>query len=145
MSFSNTFETQLLNHIFANADIANVGDAAGLQNSVADGNLYIALHTADPGEAGNATTSEATYTGYARKPVSRTNGWTVSGNQVSNAGEILFDECTAGTNTITHASIVKELSGASDIIASFALNASLAVATGVTPKFSAGQITGTID
>jgi hypothetical protein len=66
MSASNAFETDILLLVFNNTDIANIGDAAGLQNSVAAGSLYVALHTADPGEAGNQSTSETTYTGYAR-------------------------------------------------------------------------------
>jgi hypothetical protein len=37
----------------------------------ANTDLYLALHTADPGEAGNQTTSEATYTSYARVTVAR--------------------------------------------------------------------------
>ena len=63
MSASNSFETSLLQHILQNADIANIGDATGLRGSTTAGNLYIALHTADPGEAGNQGTSEANYTG----------------------------------------------------------------------------------
>jgi len=35
MSKGNTFENELLLHIFQNADIADIGDAGGLQNSVA--------------------------------------------------------------------------------------------------------------
>ena len=66
MSMSNASETALLNLLFNNTDWANVGDAAGLQNSATAGSFYVALHTADPGDAGNQTTSEASYTGYAR-------------------------------------------------------------------------------
>jgi len=53
MSASNAFETSLLGLIFTNVDAANVGDAAGLQNSAAAGVFWIGLHTADPGEAGD--------------------------------------------------------------------------------------------
>ena len=45
-------------------------------------NLFWALHTADPGEAGAQNTSEATYTGYARIAVSRdVAGLIIAGNQ----------------------------------------------------------------
>ena len=71
MSKSNTFENDLLKLIFNNVDIADIGDAGGLQNSAAAGSLYVALHTADPGEAGNATTNETAYTNYARVAVGR--------------------------------------------------------------------------
>lgn len=116
-SFSNDIENQILLLFFNNTDIANIGDAAGLQNSVTAGNFYIALHTADPGEAGKQNTSEAAYTGYARTPVARSGaGWTVAGNQVSNAAAISFPAATGGSETETHFSIGKEISGATDII-----------------------------
>lgn len=47
---------------FNNTDWAVVGDAAGLQNSAAAGSLYLSLHTASPGEAGDQSTSEISYT-----------------------------------------------------------------------------------
>ena len=62
MSKSNTFENEFLLHLLQNADISNVGDATGLRGSSTAGSLYVGLHTADPGEAGDQTTSEATYT-----------------------------------------------------------------------------------
>lgn len=144
---SNTFETELLNHIFNNSAVANVGDATGLRGSTTAGSLYIALHTADPGEAGSATTSEATYTSYARQAVARSaGGFTVSGNSVSNAAAVTFPACTGGSNTITHFSVVKESSGASVIIVSGALASSLAVSSGVnTPQFAIGALTATAD
>lgn len=146
MSKSNTFENELLLLIFNNTDIANVGDAAGLQNSATAGSLYVALHTADPGEAGTATTSEATYTSYARVAVARSGaGWTVSGNAVSNAAAINFPACTGGSNTITYFSVVKETSGASVILYSGALTASLAVSSGITPSFAIGELDITED
>lgn len=92
-SFANSLENDFLLHYFQNADIANVGDAAGLQNSATAGSLYVSLHTADPGEAGSQTTSECAYTNYARVAVARSaGGWTVSSNQVSNAAAITFPE-----------------------------------------------------
>ncbi len=91
MTATNAFETALLDLYFNNTDHANVGDAAGLQNSATAGSFYISLHTGDPGEAGSQTTSEASYTGYARVAVARTSGgWTVSGNNASNTAIINF-------------------------------------------------------
>ena len=58
MSKSNSFETSLLQHIFNNTAIANVGDATGLPASATAGSLWVSLHTADPGEAGTQSTSE---------------------------------------------------------------------------------------
>lgn len=76
--FESTFLVNLLKLVFQNVDHADIGDAAGLQNSAGAGNVYVALHTADPA-GGNQSTSEATYTGYGnRVPVVRSAlGWTV--------------------------------------------------------------------
>lgn len=146
MSKSNAFENELLLLIFNNTDIANIGDAAGLQNSAAAGSLFVALHTADPGEGGTQATSEATYTGYARVGVARSGaGWTVSGNGVTNAAAVTFGECTAGTNTITHFSVGKETSGSTAILYSDALTAPLAVSALITPEFAAGALDITED
>ena len=91
MSKSNTFENDLLALIFNNTDIADIGDAGGLQNSATAGSLYVALHTADPGEAGTAATNESAYGSYARQAVARTSGgWTVSGNSATNTALIQF-------------------------------------------------------
>jgi len=139
MSKSNTFESELLALIFNNTDIADIGDAGGLQNSATAGSLYVALHTADPGEAGTAATNETTYTDYARVAVARTSGgWTVSGNTVTNTAQITFPQCGATGATITHASITTASSGASKILYSGALSSSLAVANQITPFFAAG-------
>src|SRR3990167_4863877 len=103
MSKGNTFENELLLHIFQNADIPDIGDAAGLQNSLAAGSLYVSLHTADPGEAGSQPTSETAYTNYVRQAVARSAaGWTVAANQGSNAAAITFPACGITGATITH-------------------------------------------
>ena len=146
MSMSNASETNLLLLLFNNTDWANVGDAAGLQNSAAAGSFYVALHTADPGDAGNQSTNEVSYTGYARVAVARTvGGWTVSGNQVSNTATVQFGECTAGSATATHFSVGLLTSGAGDILYSGALSASRSISSGITPLFNAGALQGTID
>jgi hypothetical protein len=146
MSKGNTFENDLLLLVFNNVDIADIGDASGLQNSATAGSLYIALHTGDPGEAGNATTNECAYGSYARVGVARTGaGWTVSGNQVSNTALVQFPECTSGSETITHVSITTASSGATKILYSGALSASRAVSSGIQPQFAAGALTVTED
>src|SRR5574342_681075 len=133
MAKSNTFENDLLLLIFNNADIALIGDAAGIQNSATAGSLYVSLHTADPGEAGAQNTNETTYTGYARVAVARSGaGWTVSANAVANAAAITFGQCTSGTPTITHFGVGTDSSGAGKLLYSGALTASLAVSPGIT-------------
>lgn len=114
MSKGNTFENDLLKLIFTAVAIANLADNASASPLV---NLFVALHTADPGEAGDQTTNEATYTGYARASVARTaGGWTVSTNSVVNAAIVNFPACTGGSNTLTHWSVGVASSGASKIL-----------------------------
>ena len=141
MSMTNAFETDLLELLFQNTALANVGDASGLQPSSAAGNMYISLHTGDPGEAGDQTTSECDYTSYARVAVARSgSGWTVSGNNVSNAAAVTFPQCTGGTNTATHFGIGFAASGAGSLYMSGALDSSLAISNGINPEFAIGEL-----
>lgn len=146
MSMSNTSETKLLQLLFQNDAWELVGDASGLQPSATAGSFYVALHTADPGEAGDQTTNEVSYTGYARVAVARsTGGWSVAGAIVSNAGTVQFGECTAGTATATHFSVGTASTLAGSIIYSGSLSASRSISSGITPLFNAGALQGTVD
>ena len=141
MSASNAFETSLLQLILQNSALAGIGDAGGLQPSAAAGSLYIGLHTADPGEAGDQTTSEATYTSYARVAVARSAaGFTVAGNNGSNTGAVTFPAATGGTDAITHFSVGTDAAGAGNLLLSGALTATLNVSTGIAPNFNAGEL-----
>lgn len=135
-SKGNTTENSLLLLIFNNTNFADVGDATGLRGSSTAGNLYVALHTGDPGEAGTATTSEAAYTGYARVAVARSGaGWTVTGNSVSPAANVDFGECTASCSaTLTHFSVTLASSGGSVILYKGAITPNISLATGVIPR-----------
>lgn len=135
MSFSNTAETAVLNQIF-------VGTATSWNGNT---DLWIALHTADPGEAGSAVTSEAAYGSYARVTLTRATDFTVSGNSVSNANLEQFPQCSSGSETITYASIVTTSSGAGTIVVRAALNTSIPVSTGIQPQFAAGALAFTLD
>lgn len=147
MSKTNAAETAFLELLFENTDWANIGDATGLQGSTAAGNLYIALFTADPTDAGTVT-NEATYTGYARKAVPRDGSViTVTGDTATNdQAEIAFDPCTAGSNTITHYAVCRAgTASVQDLIIHGALSASLAVSAGITPRFATSALTFTED
>lgn len=99
MSKGNTFENDLLKLIFNATAIANIADNAATSPLT---NLYVSLHTADPGEAGDQTTNEAAYTSYARVAVARTSGgWTITDNSVSPNSDITFPEATGGSETLT--------------------------------------------
>jgi len=141
LSKSNSLETSVLALLFNATAIANIADNAA---SAPLTNLYVSLHTGDPGEGGAQTASEATYTSYARVAVARSGaGWTVSGDTVSNAATIQFPECTGGSNTITYFAIGTLSSGAGIILYSGALTASLAVSSGIQPQFNLGDLTVT--
>ena len=146
MSASNDFENDILLLIFNNTDIANLGDASGIQNSATAGSLYVSLHTADPGEAGKQNTNETTYTGYARVAVARSGaGWTVTGNSVANAATITFGTSSSGTPTITHFGVGYESSGATKLVVSGALTSSQVINLGGANTFAAGALTTTVD
>lgn len=134
MSKGNTTETDILSKIFTATAIS--------WDAVTD--LEIHLHTADPGESGTSATSEATYGSYAAVTVARSgSGWTVTGGSCTNDGLIQFPQCTSGSNTLTHVSITP--AGSTQILYSGALNASLAVSTGIQPQFAIGALTITED
>lgn len=140
MSKSNTFENEILAHIFNNANISNIGDATGLRGSTAAGSLYLSLHTADPGEAGTAATNEVSYTGYARRAVARApSGFTVSGSSVTLTADVDFGKMTGGTGgTITHFAVVKELSGASVALYKGPVTPNIIAANGIIPRLETG-------
>lgn len=140
MPLSDSAENDMMLLYFNNTNIALIGDATGLRGSSTAGSFYIALHTADPGEAGSQVTSEATYTGYARVAVARSGaGFTVTANAIANAAAVTFGACTAGSSTITYFSVGVAASGASKMLWYGTTN-SLAVTSGITPSFAIGEL-----
>lgn len=117
MSKANTFETDLLKLVFQNIALALIGDASGLQPSTTAGSLYVGLYASDPGEAGDQTTNELSYPGYARVAVARsTGGWTVSGAQVSNTASVAFGQNTGGAVTAAFVGVGTAASGAGKLL-----------------------------
>ena len=135
MSKGDTFENDLVKLIFNATAIANIADNAATSPLT---QLFVALHTADPGEAGTQATSEISYTGYARVAVNRNSGgFTVTANSVSPAANIDFGNMTAGAGgTVTFFSIGVASSGATKILYSGAVSPSIVVTTGVTPRLT---------
>lgn len=141
MSKSNAFETALLQLIFENSNIANIGDATGLRGSTTAGSLYFSLHTADPGEAGDQTTNEIGYTSYARVAVARsTSGWTVTGNAVALDAAVTFPAGTGGSGTATHWGLGTSSSGAGTLLYKGAISPNIVCGNGVTPQLAAGTV-----
>lgn len=146
MSATNAFETSLLGLLFTNVAAANVGDAGGLQPSVAAGVFWISLHTASPGETGDQTTSETVYTNYARQDEARnTTQWTVTGNTADNDFAIGYPTCGATGATLTHFGIGSASTLAGNLFLYGALTSSLVVSNGITPSFAAGALDVTLD
>lgn len=146
MSATNVFENGLLSLIFENANYANVGDATGLRGSSTAGVFYVSLHTANPNETGDQTTSEAAYTDYARESVARsTAGWSVASGVADNDAAITFTVASAGSESETHFGIGSDASGAGNLFLWGALTSPLAVSVGITPEFAAGALDVTLD
>ena len=134
MSKGDTFENDWMKLVFNATTIGNIADNAASSPLT---NVYVSLHTADPGEAGNQTTNEATYTSYSRVAVARSSsGWTVSGNSASPVANINFPACTGGTNTITHFSVGTASSGTGKILYSGTVSPNISVSSGVTPQLT---------
>jgi len=121
---------------------ANIADnAAGSPVT----NLYLSLHTADPGVGNNQTTNEAAYTNYARVAVARTTGgWDIPASaETANAALAQFPQCGVTGAVVTYVAIGTASSGAGTVLYSGALNASLTIANLIQPQFSAGALTVT--
>jgi hypothetical protein len=144
MSATNGTETAILSLIFTAttwADIAE-NDTTGPATS-----FWISLHTASPGEAGDQTSNETAYTGYARQQVTRDGtGWTVTGGSVTNDGEIAFPQCTASPGSaLTHVGIGKSETSTGTLLLYAALDSSVTMQVGTVPIFSAGELEITCD
>jgi hypothetical protein len=132
MSIANNTENNLMKLIFNATAWANYADNAAASPQT---NVHCALHTADPGEAGDMTTSEAAYTSYARVNVARTSGgWTVTNNSVSPVADISFPVGTGGSGTATHWSTGKTGGGATDILFSGTVTPNIVMGNTITPK-----------
>lgn len=132
MSKSNAYETAMLELLFNATAIANIADNTATSPATT---LTVALHTADPGEAGNQLTSEATYTSYARVTVARTSGgWTITGNSASPVATIAFPAGTGGSGTVTHFSVGSGVSN--DMKYSGTVTPNIVTGNGVTPQLT---------
>jgi hypothetical protein len=109
--------------------------------------FYISLHTASPGDAGDQTTSETAYTGYARVAVSRgTDGWTVTAGSSVNDATIAFGQCTASPGAaISYVGRGLSSSGAGTLLEYIALDNAITLQVGSVPEFSAGALAFTAD
>jgi hypothetical protein len=100
-------------------------------------NLYLALHTTDPGESAPPA-GETAYTGYARQAVTF-NAPAAGTGVIENSNTVVFGANTGGGVTITHWAIFDSLSGG-NCLAKGALNTSKTIDTSDVPSFPAGAL-----
>ena len=143
MSKANQYETDILDLLFTTTAIADVAEN---DSSSPLTNLYVSLHTGDVGEAGNQGTNECAYSNYARVEVVRTgSGWTVAAGACENAAIISFPTSGNGPESATHFAVGSLTSGTGKVFYKGALDATLVINNGVTPKFAAGDLDVTED
>lgn len=137
--FSDSVENSLLLLIFNATTWANYAINA---TASPETNIVVTLNTADPGDTGTGSTSEAAYTSYARVNVTRASGvggWTVSGTaptQVGPQATIAFPPGTGGSGTVTHFACTKSGGGASINILSGTVSPNIVTGNGVTPQLT---------
>lgn len=133
-SFANSFLLLMLNATTFNFFAEN-------DSTSPNTDLYLSLHTADPGIGGSQLTNETAYTNYTRIAVARTaGGWTVTGAAAENTALAQFPQCGVTGSTITHVAIGRDSTGAGLVLWAGALNSSLAVANLIQPQFVAGAL-----
>ena len=138
MSIGNSTEDNILKLVFQAA--AWTGYALNATASV-QSNVGVSLHTADPGEAGDATTSEVGYSAYTRVNVTRASGgWAESAGTVTPVANIDFPAGTGGSGTVTFfataASNATPPTGAQVILWSGTVSPNIVTGNGVTPRLT---------
>lgn len=134
MSIADATENAILDLVFRATAWANYADNAGTSPET---NIVVALHTADPTDSGNQSSSEAAYTSYARVNVARSTGWdAASGGSTSPASAISFPAGTGGSGTVTYFSTGKSGGGATAILWSGTVTPNIVTGDGVTPQLS---------
>lgn len=94
MSMADWAEVETMKYLFTAEVMGNRPDT-----------WYLALHTADPSDAGGSNEVVAAW--YARKAVT----FTRTNNSVSNTGAVTYSAVTGSQVTITHVSVKDALSG----------------------------------
>ena len=127
MSFSDTFETHVLNYVFTTTSVTRPTA------------WYVGLFTADPTDTGSGAT-EISGNSYTRKAAT----FTVSGNTATTSGAIEFTAATGSWGTISHIGIF-DASSSGNLIAHSALSVSKAIGTGDVFRIPAGDIDITLN
>ena len=123
MSFSDTFETHVLNYVFT---------ATSVTRPTA---WYLALFTSNPADDASGTEVSTSGTAYARQ----TAAFTVSGDTASNSAAIEFPTATASFGTVSHVAVF-DAATSGNLIAYAALTSSKAIDTGDVFRVPAGDL-----
>lgn len=123
MSFTNTYETHVLNYVFT---------ATSVTRPTA---WYIGLFTADPTDTGS-TSNEVSGNAYARTSVS----FSVANDLATNSAAVEFPAASGGNwGTITHIGVMTASSGG-DMIVHSALTVSKAINDGDVFRIPTGDL-----
>lgn len=129
MGIGATFGNDLTKLIFQATTITGIAQNAGSPIT----NVFVSLHTADPGTTG---ASETSYGSYGRATVARTSGgWTCSGLTVVPVANVDFAQCSSSTATITHFGLWDTISGGKFLVGG-TVSPNISVSTGVTPRLT---------
>lgn len=128
MSFSNTFETHVLNYVFTTTSVTRPTA------------WYLALFTSNPAEDASGTEVSTSGTAYARQSAT----FTVSGNTASNSAAIEFPTATSSFGTVSHVGVFDASTGG-NLIAYSALDTSKAISTGDVFRVPSGDLDITLD
>lgn len=138
MAYSTASANAFIKLMLQGIPIANIADNAAAAPLTF---LFLSLHTALPVAGGNQTTSEISYTGYARIPVARSAaGFTVVNNEATLVAAAEFLEMGTGAGGIaTHFGVGTQLNGAGMLLGSGPLTPAITVAAGVLPRLKASS------
>lgn len=116
----------------------------GTDPDTAPGNLYVALHTSDPGDSPDGST-EVGAGDYDRVSTTTGTDWNTPGsNDFQNANEISFGTATSNWGTVSHVSLWDAATGG-NCLAAFALDSSKTIDTDDEATFAAGDLSFSID
>jgi len=127
-AMSDYLENALINHIFRNTDFTRPA------------NIYVALFTAAPNDAGGGT--EVSGGSYARQAIvtGASSGWdAASGGATANTAVLNFPTATANWGTVTHIGLF-DASTSGNLLFHGALSASQTINSGNFFRFNAGEI-----
>jgi len=110
----------------------------------APSNIYVGLHTGDPGS--DASANELSSGNYSRVSTSASSDWNLpSVGSFENTSQILFPEATSDWGTITYFSLWDgPADGTSNSLGYSQLNSSITIDTGDSAIFRSGNLTGEI-